>query len=91
MSGNVSEKGQSGAVRESGKDLDVMLRELEDFLNGEFHRRVMGFWYVALKYYVENVLDVFGLEKEFGELQELWWGTRFSIWSCDTSITSTAL
>jgi hypothetical protein len=24
---------------------------------------------VALKYYVENVLDVFGLEKEFGELR----------------------
>jgi hypothetical protein len=58
-----------GAGRDGENALDARLRELEEFLNGEFHRRVMDFWYVALKYYVENVLDVFGLMKELGELQ----------------------
>ena len=58
----------AGARRDGEKALEARLKELEEFLNGEFHRRIRDFWYVALKYYVENVLDVFGLEKEFGEL-----------------------
>jgi hypothetical protein len=58
-----------GGEQDEEKTLDEKLRELEEFLNGEFHKRVMDFWYVALKYYIENVLDVFGLEGQFGELR----------------------
>jgi hypothetical protein len=81
---SVSQVGSQG-LRE---DLDARLRELEEYLNGEFHERVMDFWYVALKYYIENVLDVFGLMKEFGELQGSVVGVRISLRSCNTSIIS---
>jgi hypothetical protein len=46
--------------------LDARLRELEEFLNGEFHKRVKDFWPDALKLYIDNVLDVFSLEDHFG-------------------------
>jgi len=58
-----------GAGRDGERVLEEKMRELEEFLNGEFHKRVMDFWYVALKYYIENVLDIFGLEKQFGWLR----------------------
>jgi hypothetical protein len=60
----------AGIRRDEERVLEEKMRELEEFFR-EFHRRVMDFWHVALKYYVENVLDVFGLMKEFGEL----WGS----------------
>jgi hypothetical protein len=52
------------------EDLEARLKELEKYLNGEFYERIKDFWYEALKYYVDNVLDISELEKEFGELQE---------------------
>jgi hypothetical protein len=59
---SVSQGGGQG-LRE---DLDARLRELEEFLNGEFHRRIRDFWPRALKLYTDNVLNVFDLEEQFG-------------------------
>jgi hypothetical protein len=60
------EKGQTEAGQDSGKDLEARLKELEKYLNGEFHERIKDFWPRALKLYIDNVFDVFGLEDQFG-------------------------
>jgi hypothetical protein len=70
MSGNGAGKGDAGAGQDGEKALEARLKELEKYLNGEFYERIKGFWYEALKYYVDNVLDISELEKEFGELRE---------------------
>uniref|UniRef100_A0A7C1CEU2 Uncharacterized protein n=1 Tax=Thermofilum adornatum TaxID=1365176 RepID=A0A7C1CEU2_9CREN len=51
--------------------LEEKMRELEEFLNGEFHKRVERFWAGALKLYVDNVVDVFKLQEWFGELHDV--------------------
>jgi hypothetical protein len=66
MSGKESEKGQTEAGQDSGKDLEARLKELEKYLNGEFHERIKDFWPRVLKLYIDNVFDVFGLEDQFG-------------------------
>jgi hypothetical protein len=48
--------------------LDARLRELEEFLNGEFHKRVKDFWPDALKLYLNKVVNIFDLEEEFGRI-----------------------
>jgi hypothetical protein len=70
MGNGESEGKETGAGRYGEKDLDARLRELEEFLNGEFHERIRDFWLRALKLYIDNVLDVFSLEDQFGELRE---------------------
>jgi hypothetical protein len=76
--GKDTEAGQSASGvggQGLGKDLDARLRELEEFLNGEFHERIKDFWPRALKLYVDNVFDVFGLEEQFGRLMDAITGT----------------
>jgi hypothetical protein len=70
MSGNGAGKGDAGAGQGFWEDLEARLKELEKYLNGEFYERIKGFWYEAYKYYVDNVLDISELEKEFGGLRE---------------------
>jgi hypothetical protein len=66
------------------EDLEARLKELEKYLNGEFYERIKDFWYEALKYYVDNVLDISELEKEFGELRESVVGG--SVFLCEVAI-----
>jgi hypothetical protein len=60
-----------GAGRDEVRVLEEKMRELEGFLNGEFHGRIRDFWPRALKLYVDNVIDVFRLQEWFGELHDV--------------------
>jgi len=73
--GDEENKGKEAEAGQGlGEDLDARLKELEEYLKGEFYERIKDFWYEVLKYYVGNVLDVSELEKEFGKTEEISWG-----------------
>jgi hypothetical protein len=63
----------AGAGRDEVRVLEEKMRELEEFFEEEFYKRLNKFWPGALKLYVDNVIDVFKLQEWewFGEIHDV--------------------
>jgi hypothetical protein len=61
----------AGAGRDEVRVLEERMRGLEELFREEFYKRADRFWAGALKLYVDNVIDVFGLQDWFGELHDV--------------------
>ncbi|MCC5998069.1 MAG: hypothetical protein LM573_03240 [Thermofilum sp.] len=61
----------AGAGRDEVRVLEEKMKEVKEFFREEFYKRLNKFWPGALKLYVDNVIDFFGLQDWFGEVHDV--------------------